>query len=313
MATSHSLNAVLPDRAGMLHAFARASRTFDKASVIHDEARERLLERLDFMRLSADRVLDLGCGTGRGSVALHERYPHARVIAADTHPSMLATTARLTANLAQCASPGRIEVLGTDAGRLPLPDGSVDVIFANLLLPWCDPASVFTEAARTLREGGVFAFSSFGPDTLAELRSAWARVDDRIHVHAFVDMHDLGDLAVRSGLAEPVMNVERLQVTYRDVKSLVEDLRACGAVNVAGGRRRTLTGRARWAGFEQQLLARRSDDRFAVTVELIFGHAWCRRAAGTAGDGPARSTGSEAVIAADQIPVRRRRGPPDGN
>jgi malonyl-CoA O-methyltransferase len=299
---SPSLKDVLPDSAGMHHAFGRASRTFDRASVVHDEARDRLLERLDFMRLDAQRVLDLGCATGRGTIALRERYPHAQVIAVDSHPAMLTAARQRVA-----------DVLGADACRLPLAGGSVDVMFANLLLPWCDPASLFAEAARTLREGGVFAFSSFGPDTLAELRTAWAKVDDQIHVHAFVDMHDLGDLAVRAGLAEPVMNVERLQVTYRDLRSLVEDLRACGAINVAGGRRRTLTGRSRWAAFERHVLARRSEGRFAVTVELIFGHAWSRGTRDTAGGARGRNTGTEAVIAAEQIPVRRRRGPPDSN
>lgn len=300
-----SLQAVLPDAAGMRHAFDRASRTFDNASVVHDEARDRLLERLDFMRLDAQRVLDLGCATGVGTVALRQRYPHAHVIAMDAHPAMLAA-AHSREPESQCLT----ELLGADAGRLPLPGRSIDVIFANLLLPWCDPAAVFAEAARTLREGGVFAFSSLGPDTLAELRSAWARVDDRIHVHAFVDMHDLGDLAVRAGLVEPVMNVEHLEVTYQSLRPLVQDLRACGAINTAGGRRRTLTGRSRWAAFEQQVLNRRSKGRFAITVELIFGHAWSGNAPGKADVGPDLS-GTEAVVAADRIPIRRRRSPPE--
>ncbi len=292
------MDSVLPDAAGMRRAFGRASRQFDQARVVHDEVRERLLERLDFMNLDARRVLDLGCATGHGAAPLRRRFPDAQLLAMDIHEAMLGRAA------APVGATGDSALIAADARRLPLAAGCVDVVFANLLMPWCDPGAVFAEAARTLRASGVFAFSSLGPDSLAELRSAWARVDDHIHVHAFVDMHDLGDLAVRAGLAEPVMNVERLQVTYPALRPLVADLRACGAINVAGGRRRTLTGRRRWQQFEAQVLAGGDGERFAVTLELIFGHAW-----GTGGGG-GRAADGESVFAADQIPIRRRRGPP---
>ncbi len=88
-------------------------------------------------------------------------------------------------------------------------------------------------------------------------------------------MHDLGDLALAAGLAEPVLDVDRIEVTYPDVAGLVRDLRAVGAINVAGARRRTLTGRRRWGGFVERL-PRGPDGRLAVTVELILGQAWGR-------------------------------------
>ena len=126
-----------------------------------------------------------------------------------------------------------------------------------------------------LRPGGALLFATLGPDSLTEVRQAFGAVDDRIHVHAAFDMHDLGDLAMAAGLAEPVLDVDRLAVTYADVATLLRDLRAVGAVSTAGGRRRTLTGHERWRGFERRLQPA-ADGRFAVTVELVLGQAWGR-------------------------------------
>ncbi len=126
-----------------------------------------------------------------------------------------------------------------------------------------------------LAEGGALLFATLGPDSLQEVRTAFAAGDDRIHVHAAFDMHDLGDLAMAAGLAEPVLDIDRLEVTYGDAAGLVRDLRAVGAMNVAGGRRRTLTGRHRWDRFVERL-PRGADGRLAITVELILGQAWGR-------------------------------------
>jgi malonyl-CoA O-methyltransferase len=147
-------------------------------------------------------------------------------------------------------------------------------VFANLVLPWCRPQALFEEAARVLEPDGLLLFSTLGQDSLAEIRRAWAAVDDRLHVHAAFDMHDLGDLALAAGLGDCVMDVDRLTVTYEGVPRLVADLRACGAVNVAAGRRRGLTGRSRWRGFEHALRAGVDGPRFGVTIELVFGHAF---------------------------------------
>jgi malonyl-CoA O-methyltransferase len=149
-------------------------------------------------------------------------------------------------------------------------------VFANLVLPWCRPDTLFAEVARVLAEGGAFMFATLGPDSLAEVRRAFAAVDERIHVHAAFDMHDLGDLTLAAGLAEPVLDVDRLAITYDDLAGLLRDLRATGAINVAGGRRRTLTGRGRWRAFEDRLTIPGS--RFAVTVELVLGQAFGRGA-----------------------------------
>jgi malonyl-CoA O-methyltransferase len=151
---------------------------------------------------------------------------------------------------------------------------SVSLVLANLVMPWCRPEAFFTEVARVLAPGGALMFATLGPDTLREVRRAWASVDAGIHVHAAFDMHDLGDNAASAGLAELVLDVERMALSYRDVEDLVRDVRACGAVNTAAGRRRTLTGRKRWQAFTAALHSARRGERFDATVEVIFGQAW---------------------------------------
>ncbi len=252
----------LPEPGAARRALDRAAATFDAASVVHDEARRRLLDRLDYVRLEPAVAVDLGSATGRGAAELARRYPRARVVAVDSSPAMLARARQFAA------------VVAADAEEIPLGDGTAQLIFANMVLPWCRPDRVFAQAARVLTEGGLFSFATLGPDSLMEVRRAWAAVDDAVHVHAQFDMHDLGDLAVAQGLAEPVVDVDRIELTYTDVGMMIRDLRACGAVNVAGGRRRGLTAPRRWAGFERALLAGRRDGRFHVTVELILGQAW---------------------------------------
>jgi malonyl-CoA O-methyltransferase len=281
---SISLDDALPEKRAARRAFDRA-RNFDAACFVHDEARGRLLERLELVRLEPRVVVDLGCATGRGANALVARYPAARVLAVDSSPGML--------RLAAANGGNAVAVLGGDAERLPLRSHCADLVLANLVLPWCRPDRVFAELARVLSDGGAVLFATLGPDSLQEVRAAFGAVDDRIHVHAAFDLHDLGDLALAAGLAEPVLDVDRLAVTYSDAASLVRDLRDAGAVNVAGGRRRGLTGRTRWRQFEAGLA--RTAGRFGVTIELILGQAW--------GRGP-RPPPGEVLVPLDR--VRRR-------
>ena len=151
------------------------------------------------------------------------------------------------------------------------------------MLPWTRPEALFAEARRVLRPEGVLVFSTLGPDTLQELRQAWRKADDAIHVHACWDMATLGDLAVRAGLEEPVLDVDRLRISYTELSHAIRDLRACGATNTAAGRRRGLTGRGRWHRFAEALWEERQTgggQRLHLTVELIFGQAFGSRRVG---------------------------------
>jgi malonyl-CoA O-methyltransferase len=286
----------LPERAAAGQRFERAAATFDGADAVHAEARKRLIERLGWFKLAPQWVLDVGTATGRASLELAQGFPDARVLGVDLSSAMIHRAQR------RCAGLPAMTPIRADAERLPLAAATVDLVFANMVLPWCAPEALFGEAARVLRDGGLLLFATVGPDTLQEVRRAWSEVDDSIHVHGFIDMHDLGDLAARAGLAEPVMDVDRLQVTYRDVGSLVADLRACGAVNVAFGRRASLTGPGRWRAFHDRLMAFRMGGRLAITVELVFGQAW------GAGSGSSMRRGGDVMVSVEELAGALRRG-----
>lgn len=284
-------DAALPDPRAARRAFDRAAATFASASFLHDEARERLLGRLDWLRITPAVIADLGSGLGAGARRLEALYPQARLLRLDASVAML-----------RAARAGGAVPIAGDVEQLPFKSGAIDLSFANMVLPWSRPERFFGEAARTLTNGGLLLFTTLGPDSLEQLRRAWAAVDDEVHLHAFFDMHDLGDLAVAAGLAEPVVDVDRIELSYRDADSVIRDLRCCGAVNVAAGRRRSLTGRRRWTAFERELESGRRGAHLPVTIELVLGHAW-----GT-GRGRSRPLGPRrAAFPAEAVGVTRRR------
>jgi len=164
------------------------------------------------------------------------------------------------------------------AEKLALAKESVPLVLSNLLLHWCDVGAVFFEVARVLEIGGTFLFSTLGPDTLMELRAAWAEVDDYPHVHAFIDMHDLGDALVMAGFSEPVLDTDRVSVTYKGVPQLVEELRRAGGANARSDRRRTWIGKERYRRFVAAYETFREQDRLASTWEVIYGLATKDRA-----------------------------------
>jgi malonyl-CoA O-methyltransferase len=162
-----------------------------------------------------------------------------------------------------------------DIQKLPFADNSVDLIFSSLAMQWCESLEqTFKEFQRVLRPGGFVLFSTFGPDTLTELRQSWAAVDEREHVHNFIDMHIVGDAMIQAGLAEPVMDVENLTLTYQNVYDLMRELKGIGAHNVAHGRPRGLTGRQRLQAFEQAYEKFRHDGLVPASYEVVYGHAW---------------------------------------
>jgi len=182
-----------------------------------------------------------------------------------------------------------------------MPDESFDIVFSNLMLPWCDDIdAVFAEVARVLAPRGLFTFTTLGPDTLMELRAAWRAVDDSEHVHPFTDMHDLGDGLVRAGLAEPVLDVSRYTLTYPDADALMRDLKAIGAQNAAESRTRGLTGRGRIAAMAAAYEPFRTGDVLPSTWEAVFGQAW-----GPTPAQRARRAGDEFAVPLERIPRRR--------
>jgi malonyl-CoA O-methyltransferase len=258
----------LVDAAFARRAFNRASRSYDAAAVLQGEVRDLLLERLQLTVLEPRLILDAGAGTGIASRELKRRYPKARVLALDSAERMLSAAAARGSWLRPLSR------VCADAARLPLADASVDLIFCNFMLPWSDADRLLAEFRRVLAPRGLLTFSTLGPDTLRELRSAWASVDSNPRVHAFIDMHDLGDALVRSGFAEPVLDVERYTLEYADVARLAADLKALGEVNALAGRSRGLTGPRKFAAMRTAYEVHRRDGRLPATYEVIFGQAW---------------------------------------
>jgi malonyl-CoA O-methyltransferase len=284
------------DRPGIRLAFDRASARYEAAAVLQAQVSTELLGRLDFFRFTPRVVLDLGAGTGRGAAQLKRRYRRALVVALDAAPGML-KEARRHQHLFR-----RFERVCADAIRLPLADCSVDVVFSNLMLQWCEPLdSTFAEIRRVLKPDGFFAFSTFGPDTLKELRYSWAEADGYNHVNHFIDMHDVGQALVRTGFTEPVLDVDRIQLTYPDTLALMKDLKAIGAHNVTAGRARGLTGRARIARMKAAYETFRHEERLPATYEVIYGATW-----GAAGRPASPAVGGETRISPGSI---RRRTP----
>jgi malonyl-CoA O-methyltransferase len=195
-----------------------------------------------------------------------------------------------------------------DATRLPFADASVDVAFSNLLLPWCDPDALFAELRRVLAPRGLLTLTGLGPDTLKELRSAWAAVDTHLRVGEFIDMHDLGDALVRAGFAAPVLDVERYTLRYADVNGLTADLKATGARNAAAGRLKGLTSPRKLAAMQIAYEAHREGGRLPATCEVVFAQAWVP--VETARKPKGQSVSLEALR--EELTARRR-GPPRGS
>lgn len=166
------------------------------------------------------------------------------------------------------------ELICADAEALPIADASVDFVLSSLTLQWCDPQIVAREVARVLRAEGLFMFTTFGPDTLKELRTAFRDVDGHAHVNTFVDMHDIGDMLVEAGFADPVMDQEVITLTYADLKMMLRELKGIGAHNVMPDRPAGLMGRQRWQRMLDAYEAFRKDDRLPATYEVVYGHAW---------------------------------------
>jgi malonyl-CoA O-methyltransferase len=250
-------------------AFGAASHRYDAAAQLQKDVRSELLSRAYALQLAPRVVLDLGTGTGDAAVQLKRRFRSAAVIAADISAQMLEQSRRRS----HWWRP--IRCVEADARVLPFESASVDLLFTNLMLQWVDPPdAALAEMRRVLRPGGLLLASSFGPETLQELRAAWATVDDAVHVNRFVDVHDLGAALQRAGFVEPVLDVDRHVHHYADVRALMRELKSIGAHNVNAGRSRAMTGKSRFANLQAAYEQLRVPEGLPATWQVVYAVAW---------------------------------------
>jgi malonyl-CoA O-methyltransferase len=280
-----------PDKRVLRQRFDRVAARYDGAAALAREIGARMEERLDLLRLRPQRALDLGSGTGTGAQALRARYRDCLVVELDlAHAMLQAARGKVTwwRRGAHVLFGERAPRVCGDMENLPFADAVFDMVWSNLALQWVGPPQrAFAEMYRVLRPGGVCLFSTLGPDTLKELRDAYAQADADVHVHRMIDLHDYGDMLVQGRFADPVMDMEYLTLTYADVAGLLHELRSAGAGNVDPGRRRGLGARKAFERMRRAYEAQRRDGLVAATFEVVYGHAWRPEAPRATADGRA--------------------------
>ena len=262
--------------------FDRAAATYRAAARLETEIGTRMLERLDYMRVSPQRILDAGSGPAPQAAALAKRYPGALLLALDFSLPML-RQARALGWLARLRGARRPLAVCASLGRLPFAANSVQLLWANMVLHWADdPRAALAEFQRVLAPGGLLMLSTLGPDTLKELRAAAG--DAR--VHRFADMHDVGDWLLAAGFSAPVMDMETLTLEYRGLPALLADLRASGQTSARADRPRGLAGK--------HLHATLAPAGSRATFEVVYGHAWK--------GAPRKSADGRSIVQFDRLP-----------
>jgi malonyl-CoA O-methyltransferase len=263
------------DKIQVRRAFNRAAAGYDASAVLQREVCARMLERLQYIKLQPERILDAGSGTGWGTRRLAQRYPAAQMIALDIASGMLQTARGRSGWWQKLFGGAKQMQVCADIEALPLAANSVEMVWSNLAVQWCnDLPATFVELHRVLKVDGLLMFSTFGPDTLKELRRAFNGVDQHNHLNRFTDMHDIGDMLMHSGFAEPVMDMEYITLTYDDVRAVLQDLKTIGAHNATTGRGQGLMGKNAWARLTENYESLRSNGKQPATFEVVYGHAW---------------------------------------
>lgn len=264
------------DKQQVRRSFDQAAAGYDAAAVVQHEVCRRMFERLEYIRSSPRAILDAGSGTGNALPKLAQRYAGVPLIALDLAPGMLEVGRRRLRwweRLPGLRPP--VFAVCADLEALPLAPESMGLVWSNLSLQWLnDLPKAFAEIHHVLAPGGLLMFSTFGPDTLKELRNAFAAADAHTHVNSFVDMHDIGDTLVAARFADPVMDMETIIVTYDRVRDLMRDLKAIGAHNVTRGRPAGLLGKSTLGAAERAYEKYRHDGKLPATFEVVYGHAW---------------------------------------
>lgn len=252
------------------NAFNAHASEYEKNARLQTEIGTRLFERLDYLAMKPEYVLDLGCGTGYFTALLKTRYPEAQVISFDlAHAMLLESAAKKNAGEDWFLIEGNMQ-------KLPFATGVFDLIFANQVIHWAASLpGVFRELNRVMRKDACLMFTTLGPDTFRELKQAWQLADSFSHSNEFLDMHHIGDSLMNERLLEPVVDMEMLTLHYESLPRLVRSLKAQGVRNIHERRNGGLTGKGSWAAFESAYERLRTPEgKYPLTYEVIYGHAW---------------------------------------
>ncbi len=249
----------------ILKSFNSVAKQYEKNAVLQKEVMSRLLERLiDEKNLDEGfnplHILDLGCGTGLAIPELLKQFEQVKVSALDFSEKMLE----------QVEQNNQVKTILNDAHDLPFEDDSVDVVFANMLIHWCNEKDVFSEAMRILKPGGLLIMSALGETSLVELKQAWLSVDKQAHVHDFPALHNLGDDLLNLGFIEVVVNAEIITLTYQDVIALMKDIKASGGHNVIESRKKGLMSREQLKKLSDAYDNFRENDRLPASYEVVY-------------------------------------------
>ncbi|KTD46406.1 biotin synthase [Legionella quateirensis] len=275
-------------------AFSNHAEEYERAAKVQQEIGDRLFERLHYLKIAPQRILDLGCGPGSFSKELSLLYPKAQIIGLDLVPGMLA--------LARKKQTWRRKwsLVAADMKHMPFATGMFDLVFTNQVIHWANPlAQVFREINRVMNVNGCLMFTTLGPDTFKELKMAWSGANHYAHVNQFSDMHDIGDSLMAEHFLDPVMDMELLSVHYETLPKLIAALRAQGVRNINPERNHGLTGRTAWQQFEKNYAGLIADNgKYPLTYEVVYGHAW---------KGEQRKTdkGIETLIPVSQIRINK--------
>lgn len=260
----------MPDKNATRQYFEKLASNYDAAAFLQLEIAKRMGERLDYIKHQPKVVLDAGCGTGFITKDLLKRYPKSQVLALDIALNMTRKTKALGGWLR------KPKLICADAEAMPLKPESVDLVVSNLMIQWSnDLNKMFADFHSVLAPNGLLLFSTFGADTLKEMKESWASVDETLHTNAFVDMHEIGDALLKAGFINPVTDMELITMTYSNVGQLMKDIKQIGASNTESNSSKGLMGKQKLKAFEQAYEQfKTADGLYPASWEIIYGHAW---------------------------------------
>ncbi|MCK9619309.1 MAG: malonyl-ACP O-methyltransferase BioC [Methylobacter sp.] len=250
------------DKAKIRQSFAAASVTYDGVAALQRTVGKELLDIIAAGSLTGT-LLELGCGTGfLTSGLLKSGRP---IVALDIALPMLQVTRT------KLAGTPHVFYVCADAEQLPLNGQIADSVFSNLALQWCtNLEAVFTDIKRVLKPGGRLVFSTFGPQTLQELKSAWAEVDGYNHVNEFYSEQQLIRFLQLAGYTEIKIETKLYISSYGSVLDLMKELKQIGAHNVIAGRNKSITTKTQMQRMIAAYQKHRSGDRIPATFEVIM-------------------------------------------